>query len=609
MIEVLREKANNLPLKPGVYIMKNQKGEVIYVGKAVKLKNRVSSYFHGAHNAKTELMISKIHDFDVIIANSEFEALVLENSLIKHHMPQYNILLKDDKGYPFVRLDAGEEYPRFSISAQKKNDGAMYFGPFGGRTTTFSAIDAVLKALKLPTCSRKFPRDIGKERPCLNHHLGTCKAYCLKDVPHSEYKSAIDEAIMIFEGKTESLLKKLKSEMLQAAENLRFELAAELRDRIRAIEALKTKQRVLSQRIADTDIVGFYRGEVRSCFVVLHYIDGSLLHKEFEIIDDPIENDCEIVEELVRQFYLRNDAQIPKLICLPFEIEGREALEKMFAECAEKHIELFVPQRGDKYKLVQTATLNAKEEIERITTAEERNSKTAEWLKNALGLANIPNRIEAFDISNTAASDIVAGMTVFVNGKPLKRDYRKFKMKSISGPDDYASMAEAVTRRFTRLKEGDEKFSVLPDILLIDGGVNHAKIALDAINSIGVNVPVFGMVKDDRHRTRALVSTNGEEIGIEAFPPVFSFIGRIQEETHRYAVEYHHVSHKKSTYASALDGIKGLGDKRKAALIKAFGTVKAIKNAEPTELEAVLPKNTAFEVWKHFHIKDGKEED
>ena len=286
MLDSLREKANNLPLLPGVYIMLDEQSEVIYVGKAKKLKNRVSSYFHGEHLPKVAAMVEKVRDFNVIVAASEFEALVLENSLIKRHKPRYNILLKDDKGYPFVRLDAREEYPRFSISAQKKNDGAMYFGPFGGRTTTFSAIDAVLKALKLPTCSRKFPRDIGKERPCLNHHLGTCKAYCLKDVPHSEYKSAIDEAIMIFEGKTESLLKKLKSEMLQAAENLRFELAAELRDRIRAIEALKTKQRVLSQRIADTDIVGFYRGEVRSCFVVLHYIDGSLLHKEFEIIDD-----------------------------------------------------------------------------------------------------------------------------------------------------------------------------------------------------------------------------------------------------------------------------------------------------------------------------------
>ncbi|MBR7081448.1 MAG: excinuclease ABC subunit UvrC [Oscillospiraceae bacterium] len=597
----LREKAARLPMKPGVYIMKDGRGEVIYVGKAARLKNRVSSYFVGSHNAKTAAMVSKISDFDVIIAASEFEALVLENSLIKRHMPKYNILLKDDKGYPFIRLDIKSEYPRFTVVSKKADDGAMYFGPFGGRSVSFSAIDAVSKALKLPTCSRKFPRDIGKERPCLNHHLGTCRAYCLKDASHGEYMQSIGEAVMIFEGRTDALIKKLSDDMRAAADGMRFELAAEIRDRIRAIEALKTRQRVLAQRLADTDIVGFYRGEAKSCFVVLHYIGGDLLGKDYELTDDPIESDAETVEALVRQYYCLESASVPRLICLPTEIDGAEALGRFLTEKAGRTVEFAVPQRGEKLKLVRSAAENAREEVLRATTGDERRTKTAQWLEKTLGLPKTPVRIEAFDISNTGASNIVAGMTVFSNGKPLKRDYRKFTIKSTETPDDYMSMVEAVSRRFERYLSGDEKFAELPDILLIDGGSAHANAAKRAIDKIGVSVPVFGMVKDDRHRTRALVTSSGAEIGIDAVPSVFAFIGRIQEETHRFAVEFHHAAHKKSAYASELTKIPGIGEKRRAELIRAFGSVKNIRTAEISDLERVLTKPAAAAVWNYYH--------
>ena len=599
-IEKLREKANKLPLKPGVYIMKDRSGGVIYVGKAVKLKNRVSSYFHGSHNAKTEAMVSKVADFDVVVANSEFEALVLENSLIKYHAPKYNILLKDDKGYPFVRLDKKAMYPRFTIVSRQAKDGAAYYGPFGGRNTTRAAIDSVCKAVKLPTCSRKFPRDIGKERPCLNHHLGTCLAYCLKDTPYSSYKAALDAAVMIFEGKTDKLVAGLRADMEAAAEKLQFELAAEYRDRIKAVTTLAEKQHVLSKSRPDMDAVGYYCGEVRSCFVVLHYVNGQLLEKDFELMETPVEDPAEAVSGILRQYY-SGDRLPPKTVLLMSELQDMAALEQFLGERVDYKVSLHVPVRGEKRRLVETAQINAREEVVRATTAEERVSKTAEWLQKALGLQTVPKRIEAFDISNTGSSDIVASMTVFSNGKPLKKDYRRFKIASTEIQNDYASMEEVVGRRFRSWREGDEKFSQLPDLLLIDGGANHAAAAQRAMQAEGGNVPVFGMVKDDRHRTRALVTPEGEEIGIVGMPAVFAWIGRIQEETHRFAIEYHRKLRSKRVNASVLDKIEGVGETRKKALLKQFKSIANIKAASVEDLSKVVPKNTAQSIYSYFH--------
>ena len=606
MLEELREKAHNLPLSPGVYIFRGADGKVIYVGKAVKLRNRVSSYFIGAHNLKTEAMISNIADFEVIIVNSEFEALVLENSLIKHHMPKYNILLKDDKGYPYIRIDRRERYPRFSIASRREDDGALYFGPYGGRSATASAINAVCKALCLPTCSRKFPRDIGKERPCLNYHMGTCRAYCLKDASEEAYNASIHEAIMILDGKTDNLIRDLEAEMAAAAESLRFERAAEIRDRMRTITLLETRQHVCAASRADTDAIGFYRGEARSAFVVLHYIGGTLLDKDLRVLENPVEDDAEAVSSIIRQYYEMR-AIVPREVLLPFPVSDEDALRQYLAETADRNIKLSVPQRGDREKLTKTAVMNAKDEVERLTTKEERISKTAEWLQKALGLDSLPDRIEAFDISNTGASDIVGSNTVFVKGKPYKKDYRKFIIKTTDGQDDYHSMAEAVSRRFTRYKDGDEKFSALPDILFIDGGANHASVALGVLKELGISVPVFGMVKDDRHRTRALVTPEGEEIGISGNPAAFALVGTIQEETHRFAIEFHRSRRSKQSYTSKLDAIPGVGEARRNALLKKFGSVRAVSRATFEELSAAVPKDTARAVFDYFHAQGNGE--
>ena len=508
MLDSLREKANNLPLLPGVYIMLDRQGQVIYVGKAKKLKNRVSSYFHGEHLPKVQAMVDKVADFNVIVAGSEFEALVLENSLIKRHKPHYNILLKDDKGYPFIRVDMKSEYPAMTLVSRAGKDGAKYFGPYGGRSQTRDIISTISKALLLPDCSRKFPRDIGKERPCLNYHMGSCAGWCLKDSSPEDYRRSMQQAVLILEGKSNELMEELKGQMEQAAEELRFERAAELRDRLRAIERLANRQRVISTAFADTDAVGFCRG-AKSCFTVLHFVDGDLVGKDVEMMDEPIEEDSEAISDLVRQYFTAHRGGWPKSILLPCEIEDRQELEELLSETAGRRVYIEVPKRGERLRLIESAALNAREEIQRRTTAAQRRSKTLEWLQKALELENFPERIEAFDVSNLGDTGIVAAMTVHVDGKPLKRDYRKFRMKDLQGQDDYASMYQAVYRRFRHYAEGDEKFSPLPDLLLIDGGDWHASVALEAMEALEIRVPVFGMVKDDRHRTRALITPDG----------------------------------------------------------------------------------------------------
>ena len=474
-IEELREKANRLPLLPGVYIMLDASGEVIYVGKAKALKNRVTSYFRGDHLPKVAAMVSHVNDFNVIIAESEFEALVLENSLIKRHKPHYNILLKDDKGYPFLRLDRREKYPRFSLSNRANPDGARYYGPYGGRGQTMSIIDTLSKALGLPTCRRVFPRDIGKDRPCLQFQMGACRGWCRGEPGEEEYRRAIDAAADILEGRTAELLHRLEEEMNTAAGELRFEEAARLRDRMRAVSTLENRQRVIAAARADTDAVGFARG-AKSCFSVLHYTNGDLSGKDVSLIDDPTETDEEALSALLRQYYVNRSA-LPKTILLPFAPEDREDIERWLSDMAGRRVYLEVPQRGDRARFAEKAAVNAREEILRSTTAEQRRSKTLAWLQEALRLPEFPHRIEAYDISNTGSTGIVASMTVHVDGKPLKRDYRKFRIRSTETPDDYASMREVITRRFTHYLEEDGKFSARPDVLFIDGGAEHASAA------------------------------------------------------------------------------------------------------------------------------------
>ena len=604
MQESLSEKANALPLLPGVYIMLDKDGQVIYVGKAIKLKNRVSSYFHGAHNAKVSAMVAKVCDFNVIMVADEMEALILENSLIKKYQPHYNILLKDDKGYPFIRVDYKGQYPEISLASKPGDKKSRYYGPYGSRGRTKDIIDAVKTGLKLPSCRKKFPSDIGKDRPCLNYHLGKCAGWCTGSPDAEEYSRRISQAVQIFEGKGTELCTQLRQEMTDAADRLEFELAAQLRDRAEFISSF-SKQRVVATSYIDMDVIGYFRG-ARLSVVFMRYYNGDLADKSTFLFDDPYENDGEALSEILREYYLKDSVHIPKNILIPFETGFDAALSSILTESAGHRVEVSVPVRGEKAALIQKASVNAEQELKRRLDDMQRSMKTLEILQKMLRLDNYPERIEAFDISNLGDTGIVSGMTVTVNGKFSKSNYRKFRLSEISTQDDYASMHAVITRRFTDYIDKKQGFEELPDLLLIDGGDRHAQVAVDALSSLGLSLPVFGMVKDDRHRTRALITPNGEEIGISANQAVFSFVGGIQEETHRYSIEYQK-SLRKEKYASVLDGIPGIGPKRKEQLYKRFRSLKAIKLASTEELAAVLPPAAAQSVYDYLHGGDIKE--
>lgn len=604
--EELKEKAHALPLKPGVYIMQDKQNTVIYVGKAKALKNRVSQYFANlaSHTEKTRAMVRAVDHFDVIVADSEFEALVLENSLIKRYQPHYNILLKDDKGYPYIRLDVKEEYPTFSLANRVAEDGARYFGPYGSRGATWDIVGALRSALKLPSCHKKFPRDIGKERPCLNYHMGLCDGYCRAEVPAEQHREAMEQAIRLLEGQFKEVRRELEAEMELAAEELRFERAAELRDRIRAIELLGKRQKVVAGSLADTDVVGYHRGDTKSCFVVLHYAEGDLAAKDMELMEAPVEGeDSEALSALLGQYYA-DRPHIPAQILLPCELEDEVALLRLLAQACGHRVNFITPQRGAKMDLIKLANKNAAEEVIRATTKAERQSKLLALLGEMLGLDKVPDRIESYDISNQGADDIVASMVVYAGGKPLKRDYRRFKLKDMDAPDDYASMEQVLTRRFRRYLDGDEKFSTLPDVLFIDGGEEHARVALRVEEELGFRIPIFGMVKDDRHRTRALVTPDGREIGIQRVPAVFALVGQIQEETHRFAIEFHRQQQSNRVRGSELDKIAGIGEKRRNQLLKRFKSVKQIREASLAELQAELGNAAGKSVYDYFRQQE-----
>lgn len=597
----LKEKALSLPLTPGVYIMQNAANEVIYVGKAKKLKNRVSQYFieSSTHSPKTRLMVSNIDHFDVIMAASEFEALVLECSLIKRHMPKYNILLKDDKGYPYLRLDLRDAFPMMELASKAKNDGAKYYGPYGGRYLTQKAIDTLRLTFKLPGCGKKFPQCIGKERPCLNFQMGNCDGWCRGTPDEEEYRTRIVQVNELLQGKYKAVADSLREQMQQAAESLAFEQATQLRDRLNAIEALGQKQTVTAGRMADTDAIGYYQTAAKGCFAVLHYVGGNLVDKDFEIV--PVsDTEEEAVSTLVKQYYLARNAA-PKQILLPCVMEDAEPFSQMLLEQLGKKVRLHVPQRGDNARLTELAVKNAREEAERITTKEEHLNGTLTLLQQMLGLQDIPHRMESYDISNLSGTDIVASMVVFRDAKPLKSGYRHFKLENMEQQDDYASMRQVLHRRFAHFLAGDKGFEETPDLLLIDGGVNHAKTVKEELTDMGITIPIFGMVKDDRHRTRALVTPDGAEIGIAAQQSVFSLIGSMQEETHRFAITYNRKLRSKRVQHSTLEDIPGIGPKRREDLLKRFQTVSAVKAASLQELRQCLNQDAAMAVYQYFH--------
>ena len=598
----LKEKALTLPYAPGVYIMRDKTDKVIYVGKAKKLKNRVSQYFQdtASHTQKTRLMVSKIHHFDVIVAASEFEALVLECSLIKRYMPKYNILLKDDKGYPYLRLNMKELYPTITLVSKPAEDGADYYGPYGGRAVTHDMVEAIRLTLKLPGCHKQFPRDIGKERPCLNYHMNQCAGWCRPEKTCAEYRQVMLQAKQLLQGNYKAVAEEIRQQMLTAAENLEFELAANLRDRLNAVENLGQKQLVTAGTLADTDVVGYGETEAKACFAVLHFSGGNLLDKEYEVFPRP-DDKTEAVSSLLKQFYLSRGLA-PKRVLLPFEIDDAELFAQLLEQRYERRPKLHVPQRGDNVRLVELACKNAYEEAQRVTGKEERANATVALLGKMLGLEDL-HRMESFDISNISGTDIVASMVVFQDGRPKKSDYKRFKVEGLDGQDDYGSMRQVLLRRFTHYKAGDTGFSEGPDLLLIDGGVNHAKVAEDVLQELALSFPVFGMVKDDRHRTRALVTAQGREIRIDNNQAVFALIGNIQEETHRFAITYHRQLRSKRLRYSELDGIAGIGPKRKQDLLRQFKSLTAIAQATLPELERLLPKDAALAVYQHFQEK------
>ena len=604
----LKEKALTLPYAPGVYIMRDKTDKVIYVGKAKKLKNRVSQYFQdtASHTPKTRIMVSKIHHFDVIVAASEFEALVLECSLIKRYMPKYNILLKDDKGYPYLRLNMKEIYPVITMVSKPAEDGADYYGPYGGRSVTHDVMEAIRLTLKLPGCHKQFPRDIGKERPCLNYHMNQCAGWCQENKSCTEYRETMLQARQLLQGNYKAVADQIRQQMLQAADNLEFELAANLRDRLTAVENLGQKQLVTAGTLADTDVVGYGETEAKACFAVLHFSGGNLLDKDYEVLAKP-DDRAEAVSSLLKQFYLSRGL-VPKRVLLPFELEDSELFAQLLEQQHGRRPKLHVPQRGDNLRLVELACKNAFEEAQRVTGKEERVSATLALLGKMLAI-DPPKRMESFDISNISGTDIVASMVVYQDGKPKKSDYKRFKLEGLTDQDDYASMRQVVKRRFSHYKAGDKGFDEGPDLLLIDGGVNHAKIAVTALEELDLRFPVFGMVKDDRHRTRALVTPDGQEIRIDNNQAIFSLIGSIQEETHRFAITYHRQLRSKRLRYSELDEIPGIGPKRKQELLRQFKSLTAIGQATLPELERLLPKDAAASVYHHFQRKKTMEEE
>ena len=598
----LKARASALPLEPGVYIMKDMSGKVIYVGKAKKLRNRVSQYFqdHAGHSPKTRLMVSKVHDFDVIIAASEFEALILECSLIKRYMPKYNILLKDDKGFPYIRLDMTQAYPTLKMVGKVADDGADYFGPFGSRGVTQELMDTIRLTLKLPGCSRQFPRDIGKDRPCLNYHMNQCAGWCQPTCTADSYRALMEQVRQLLQGNYKRVSGQIKQQMLAAADDLNFELAATLRDRYNAFEALGKKQLVTAGSNSDTDVIGYAQTHSKACFTVLHFREGNLLDKDYEILN--ADEDPQIaVSGLLKQYYL-NRGFAPKRILLPFAVEDADLFRQLLEQNYGRKTQIMVPVRGDNVQLVKLAVKNAQEEAERITSKEEKALSTLSLLGKMLQMEP-PKRIESYDISNISGTDIVGSMVVFVDGKPRKSEYKRFKIEGLDNQDDYASMYQVLMRRFTRYKNGESGFETAPDLLLIDGGFEHVKTACSVLSALELTFPVFGMVKDDRHRTRALITAHNGVIGIETQQSVFALIGNIQEETHRFAITYHRKLRKKRLQYSELDKIENIGPVRKQLLLKKFKSLTSIADAALEDLERILPKDAAYAVYNHFQKK------
>ncbi len=605
LLEKLRKKALNLTHDPGVYLMKNSRGEIIYIGKAKNLKNRVSQYFqpnNPSHTEKVRRMVEQVADFDYIVVGSEFEALVLECSLIKQNNPKYNILLKDDKGYHYIRVERGS-FPKISAQKQMINDDADYLGPYTSSFSVTQTVDEVNKIFGLPTCNRKFPEDFKKARPCLNYHIKQCMGVCRGRISEEEYAQTFKEALAYIKKGGGSLLERLTRQMEEAAEALDFERAAKLRDRIQAIRRIADTQKVYLINTENQDVIAFAQNQTHAAVAVLKFRNYRLSDKEDYFFPDVY--DIETVRQSFLSQYYMMTADIPPRIVVDEPFEDAELLAEHLKTANGRKVTFVFPQKGDQKKMVDMAFANASERLSKYVSRTGREVAALDALAKLLGLKKPPVYIEAYDISNLGESSKVGGMVVFENGRPLKKAYKKFRIRQIEGQDDYASMQEVITRRLSHYeqeKDTGEGFGRLPDLILLDGGKGHVAAILPIIQASGLDIPVFGMVKDNKHRTRA-IAKDGGEIAISANRAAFSFVTTIQDEVHRYAIRYQKQVHTKSSLEITLTRVKGIGDKKAAQILSRFRTRAELLEATPEQLAqaAKLKPETAQELYLFLH--------
>ena len=604
----LLEKANALPLTPGVYIMKDKTDKVIYVGKSRKLKNRVSQYFQNSKkNFKTAKMVCAAEDFEYIVCKTEIEALSLENTLIKKFVPKYNIKLKDAKSYPYIKI-TDEEYPKIIFTRNRTADKGKYYGPFSGNAIAYSILDILHKELGIPNCKRKFPQEIGKQRPCLYYQIGQCCGLCTGKVSKEDYQSLINCAANVLKGNISDSVKELEEKMSSFAESENFEAAAKCRDTIKALKSLNQKQSVVASPDTNADIFGFYSDDMAACMSVMYIRNGLVNDKTDFIFNNDAITDTEALGTFLIEHYIDKE-YIPKSIILSFALDADEItdIEKFFFEKNGKHVSVKRAERGNFKALADVVKENATEKIRQLKLQAQKDEKILISLANLLRLETLPERIEAYDISNIGNENITAGMVVYKNGHPSKKDYRLFKIKELNGtPDDYASMREAIKRRIKYLKEDSatSSFCEYPDLLLIDGGKGHVSVVKEVLAEEGINIPVFGMVKDDFHKTRALC-TDREEINIAREQSIFVLIYKIQEEVHRFTVDKVMRSKKSSLTHSSLEKIEGIGPEKAKKILKELGTLAAVKNATEEELYKIkgISKTDAIKIHQYFKLK------
>ena len=601
----LWEKAKMLPLLPGVYIIRDKEGQIIYIGKAKRLRTRVSQYFREGvpHDAKVTKMISHAFEFDVIVTQSEFEALVLECSQIKQHKPKYNILLKDDKGYSYVKVTR-EKWPRLSAALQKDDENADYYGPFTSSFAVREMVEAASDVFRLPRCTRRFPQDIGKGRPCLNAHIGKCMAVCSGKIRNEDYREAVESALHMIRHGQADIMKTLKARMEDAAGRLDFERAALIRDQLAAIEKVSRGQKVVRSEVAEQDVIAFAGSANAVCAAILRFREGRLADKR-EFLFHDTQDIAALRDEFLPRYYLEDTEFIPKSIAVDEAPAGAQHLQRLLSETKGAKVQLYVPQRGDTKKLVEMARTNAFERLARESGRYAREQRALDETAHLLGLAAPPRVIESYDISNWGDGPSVAGMVVFEDGKPKKAGYRRFKMHTVPGTDDYASMAETLARRAAEYEKGtNSQFKIKPDLLLIDGGRGQVAAVCAALAGTRLaGVPVFGMVKDSKHRTRGLVDAAGREIALAMHRGPFTFITSIQDETHRWANDYRRRLQKGRAYSSTLEAVPGVGPATAKALLAHFKTVGAVRAASLDELCAAkgVSKRAASAVWNAFH--------